>query len=248
MDPTATPREDLPARGDALAPPRAAGRWARGQHLALVLWVAVAVPFAGSIYALLGGTRATDPLTRAFGLYGQLIHEVTGLAVLGYVLARQRRSWKRLGWRVHPRDAAHALALLAATSVGMWASMWMVRDVASAIAGLGGPLVVPRALDLRLGWSIAAVAFVCLNPVFEELIVRAYLMTEIVALGGSRGLAVAVSVSVQLSYHLYQGLHAIPLGVFFTLASLYYARSRRLLPLIAVHLLLDLQALGGGPT
>jgi membrane protease YdiL (CAAX protease family) len=66
-------------------------------------------------------------------------------------------------------------------------------------------------------------------------------------LGGSRGLAVMVSVAVQMSYHLYQGLASgLALMIFFTLLSIYYVRTRRIVPVILVHLCLDVLSLVRG--
>jgi membrane protease YdiL (CAAX protease family) len=57
-------------------------------------------------------------------------------------------------------------------------------------------------------------------------------------------LAVVISVALQTSYHLYQGLPAalshIPA---FLLFSLYFVRTRRILPVILAHMFMDIFAL-----
>ena len=81
----------------------------------------------------------------------------------------------------------------------------------------------------------------CVNPFFEELIVRAYTISELVDRGANRAVAIAISVTVQLSYHLYQGLvNVFVLMVVFTVFSIYYSRTRRIVPVVLVHLGLDL--------
>lgn len=93
-----------------------------------------------------------------------------------------------------------------------------------------------------LGFKISflSIAFTCLNPFFEELIVRAYTMSEVISLGGGRTLAVLVSVIIQISYHLYQGLvHVLALIVIFTIFSIYFARTKKIMPIILAHLCLD---------
>ena len=74
------------------------------------------------------------------------------------------------------------------------------------------------------------------------MIVRAYVMTEVMELTGSSILAVAISVAcVRFSYHLYYGwLNAIQLCVLFLVFALYYAHSRRALPIIIAHGLVDI--------
>jgi len=83
-----------------------------------------------------------------------------------------------------------------------------------------------------------------MNPFFEELLVRAYLMTEIVELTGSSALAIAVSVAVQTSYHLYYGWSgALSLAFLFLAFALYFARSRRALPVVVAHGVFDIYGL-----
>jgi membrane protease YdiL (CAAX protease family) len=63
-------------------------------------------------------------------------------------------------------------------------------------------------------------------------------------LTGSGALAVAISVALQTVYHLYQGvIMAVATGAGFLIFSLYYARSRRITPVILAHLYLDALAL-----
>jgi membrane protease YdiL (CAAX protease family) len=97
------------------------------------------------------------------------------------------------------------------------------------------------------GISSLSIAFICLNPFFEELIVGAYTMSEVMNLGGTRALAVVVSVVAQMSYHLYQGVaSSLALTLLFTVFSIYYIRTRRIVPVILAHLCLDLLALFRG--
>lgn len=85
-----------------------------------------------------------------------------------------------------------------------------------------------------------------LNPFFEETLVRGYLMTELIELRHSVALAVVVSLAVQTSYHLYYGIYgALTVGSGLSVFALYYAKSRRLTPVILAHLLWDLTALLG---
>jgi membrane protease YdiL (CAAX protease family) len=63
-------------------------------------------------------------------------------------------------------------------------------------------------------------------------------------LGATRTFAVAISVVLQVSYHLYQGaLNVLLLAIIFTAFSIYYTRTRRIVPIILVHLGLDRFAL-----
>ncbi len=80
-------------------------------------------------------------------------------------------------------------------------------------------------------------------PIFEETIVRAYLMTELIELSWPPWLAVVLSFLLQGSYHLYYGVSgAILVSAGFVVLSIYFAKSRRLMPVLLCHLLWDLCA------
>jgi membrane protease YdiL (CAAX protease family) len=109
-----------------------------------------------------------------------------------------------------------------------------------------GHWLMPKNLHPLFGFgvSLLSIAFTCVNPFFEELIVRAYTMSEIWSAGGSAGVAIAVSVALQMSYHLYQGAaRAIGLTVIFTIYSIYYAQTRKIAPVVLAHLAMDSLAL-----
>jgi membrane protease YdiL (CAAX protease family) len=90
------------------------------------------------------------------------------------------------------------------------------------------------------GVFFTTILFQFLNPIFEELIVRAYLMTEIKALTGSASKAILASTLLQMSYHFYQGAPvAFAHGATFLLWSIYYAKTNRIAPIILAHLYSD---------
>lgn len=92
--------------------------------------------------------------------------------------------------------------------------------------------------------SVLPVLYALLNPFFEELLVRAFLVTEIEAIYRSTASAVFVSVTLQTSYHLYQGLPAMLSHTpVFLLFSLYFVRTCRILPVMLAHMFMDVYAL-----
>jgi membrane protease YdiL (CAAX protease family) len=84
------------------------------------------------------------------------------------------------------------------------------------------------------------------NAVLEEVVVVGYLMTRLRDLGWRPWHAVAASALLRGSYHLYQGVGAFignaVMGVVF---ALYFRRTRRVLPLIVAHAILDVAAFVG---
>ena len=87
------------------------------------------------------------------------------------------------------------------------------------------------------------VAICVINPIFEELIVVAYVIQAIEKKHGVT-FAIGASVFIRLLYHLYQGPAAVvailPMGVLFAVV---YWRWRALWPLVVAHGLADLIAL-----
>jgi membrane protease YdiL (CAAX protease family) len=201
------------------------------------------MPIVGSVYFLLGGTAPATAAGQGYQLWGALITESSSLAFLWYVMGRQGKSWKDIGWSPCLRDVPRALGLFLLTTITTWVVYFPIQFAYHAYSN---HFLTQKSLDSMFGFgiSIVSIAFVCLNPFFEELIVRAYTISEITNLGATRSLAIAISVALQLSYHLYQGVsNVFLLAMLFTVFSIYYTRTRRIVPIILVHLGLDLFAL-----
>ncbi|PWU60281.1 CPBP family intramembrane metalloprotease domain-containing protein [Micromonospora globispora] len=116
-----------------------------------------------------------------------------------------------------------------------------------AAAQLGiNATVVPAGLR-HLWWAVPVLILAAVqNAVLEEVIVVGYLVTRLRQLQWRLGAVVAASALLRGSYHLYQGFGAFVgnavMGVIF---SLFFLRTRRVLPLIIAHTLLDVVAFVG---
>lgn len=96
-------------------------------------------------------------------------------------------------------------------------------------------------------WTVPVyVAFALMNGVLEEVIVVAYLFTRWAQLGWSTRKIVLISAVIRGSYHLYQGFGGfignIIMGLVFGAV---YARTKRVMPLIIAHTLIDIAAYVG---
>jgi membrane protease YdiL (CAAX protease family) len=84
------------------------------------------------------------------------------------------------------------------------------------------------------------------NGVLEEVVVVGYLLTRLRQLGWSNGQALGASAVLRGSYHLYQGLGGLVgnmvMGLIF---AWWFQRTRRVLPLLVAHILLDTFAFVG---
>ncbi len=101
--------------------------------------------------------------------------------------------------------------------------------------------VVPEDLP-HVWWTIPVLILAAIgNAVLEEVVVVAYLLTRLRQLAIRLPWAIAASAVLRGSYHLYQGFggflgNAI-MGVVF---GLFFTRTRRVMPLIVAHSLMDI--------
>jgi uncharacterized protein len=164
-----------------------------------------------------------------------LVYELLLMTFLGTLL--YLRGWRvaRFGAPFTPGDLGIAPAL----ALGTYLISFALIVIAQA---LGGPSVqeamsVPLATQDVSVASLIAVSIV--NPIFEEVLLCGYVVT-VVKERRSFWTAVNVSVAIRLGCHLYQGVMGlvfiVPLGLLFTI---WYARTRRLWPVILAHSIID---------
>jgi len=224
--------------------PAVSAESARRRWLALgiVLFVSFAHFIVSSAYYAIGGIPHADSHQHQVRIAGALIAEAGALAVLWYVLSGQGRGWKDIGWNLAWMDVPRALGLVFGSTI---ASYFVSIAVQTSFRAYSGHYLPTKSMQGLLGGvSVLSIAFVCLNPFFEEFIVRGYLMSEVVGLGGKGVLAIFLSTAIQMSYHLYQGpANGIVLITTFTMFSIYFWDSRRIAPVVLAHLFLDAYAL-----
>jgi membrane protease YdiL (CAAX protease family) len=213
--------------------------------LAVLLVVAFGPMIVASISALWLGRLTASAKAVVPGLANLVVFELSGLILLAHLLFRQRRSFKSIGLGFSWRDLPLGVLLVVASYLASAACWLAIAAITSAVAGHApaaarapDPLYVGVAGLHALVWAVVLV-----NPWFEELIMRAYTMSEITALGGSAAVAVAASVGLQILYHLYQGVpRALAMAGGSLVCSLFYLRYRRIMPVILAHLVMDVAA------
>lgn len=193
-------------------------------EIALVLSVGFLWSTLHSLMVWLG---AAEPITRtALGTLHYLFDAALSIAVLAYVLYCQGRSLRTIGLTFRKSDPLWAVAI-------WFFDRLMMTAVYQNIHGFATPKHMPTGYTGPLQW-LAVIP----GAAHEELIVRAFLMTEVAELSGSWPLAVLTSVGFQTLYHLYQGTPAalMAAGSFFV-SAVYYANTRRITPVILAHAL-----------
>lgn len=116
---------------------------------------------------------------------------------------------------------------------------------AAATLGLNAR-IVPAALQ-PVWWAVPVLILAAAqNAILEEVIVVGYLITRLRQMAWGTAAIVATSAVLRGSYHLYQGFGAFVgnavMGVVF---ALFFLRTKRVMPLIVAHTLLDVAAFVG---
>lgn len=137
-------------------------------------------------------------------------------------------------------DLARGAGLAALIGLPGLALFWVAAQL-----GVNATLV-PAALP-HLWWAVPVLILAAVqNAVLEEVIVVGYLVTRLRQLNWRLGAVLTASAVLRGSYHLYQGFGAFVgnavMGVIF---GLFYLRTRRVVPLIVAHTLLDVVAFVG---
>jgi membrane protease YdiL (CAAX protease family) len=203
----------------------------RWLELGLVLLIAFGNALLYSLYYLKNGPPH-DLSVSSLRYPALVLQQGSTLLLLAYVLARRGLDFGNIGLRWSPMDVGVGTILAVISHVVYGFGYAFIRTFHHALLGTDStaknifghpPLVL-------------AVAFCLLNPLLEELVVRAYLMTEVIELTGSTLSAVIISVLVQFSYHLYYGwAGAISVSFQFLVYALYFAHWRRALPIVIAH-------------
>jgi membrane protease YdiL (CAAX protease family) len=215
--------------------------------LLLVLAIAFSQSLVLSVYLVVSRDHLPDgPSFVKVRVLDGILTEVIALALLICLISRQGRSLRDIGFQFAWKDIPRTILL----SIVSYASYYILYYLLYWVFWLAGTHATgPANVEFlhygRQGWNLLVmIPFSILNPFFEELIVRAYLITEVEYLTGKTWLAVLISVVLQSSYHLYQGVFsALAIGGGFLIYSLYFAKVRRITPVIFSHMIDDLAAL-----
>jgi membrane protease YdiL (CAAX protease family) len=106
--------------------------------------------------------------------------------------------------------------------------------------------VVPAALP-AVWWAVPVLVLSAVqNAVLEEVVVVGYMLTRLRALGTRPATAVTASALLRGAYHLYQGFGGFignaVMGVVF---AVFFLRTRRVMPLVVAHSVLDIVSFVG---
>ena len=252
-EPAAAPTVESPPTATSPPPPvvpasasPAKAPWTEREIRTFELVLVCLLAFGRSILSsghtlwLYGGYIRPAYETGTYGWIYNIFCQASGLGLLCYVLLRRRKSFADLGFNWEKKDIGRSILL----RLGGWLAFYAVYNgiYYSGLTTTSYQAGTTQVAHLLFGGGIfeATILYQFLNPFFEELIVRAYVMTEITFLTNSLPKAVMVSTLLQTSYHFYQGAPAaIGHGATFLIWSIYYAKTGRIAPIILAHLYSD---------
>lgn len=171
-----------------------------------------------------------------------VIYFLTELRPAGMAAGTGSSAFRKLGFNfARPgKDLLQGLglaALIGIPSLGLYAA-GRALGITTAI--------IPSALD-SYWWTVPVLILSAIrHGIVEEVIVVGYLLDRLGKLGWGMPLAIFASSMLRGSYHLYQGFgpfigNAV-MGVIFALI---YTKTRRVMPLVIAHALLDIVAFVG---
>ena len=198
---------------------------------------------------LSGQTTTLNPVL-AQSQFFDLVYQLLGIffslmpvALVLFLLTEPGRSaFRRIGFTFSRplRDFGLGFALAAVIGAG-------TLGVYAAGRALGiTTALIPAALD-TYWWTLPVLVLSALrHAVLEEVIVVGYLFTRLRAVGWGVPAMILTSALIRASYHLYQGIGPgignFVMGLIFGYA---YYKTRRVMPLIIAHALVDIAGFVG---
>lgn len=209
-----------------------------GAEIIVVISVAFLPPFVTSLIMLFG--NAQDYFSAhmlSFGMGQGILHHLFAILLGVYVIWQRGESVREFGIAFKLRVIPISLGLF----VGGYILSVLGYYAATGFAGGDIPAVTDSGTMRAFGNSPVALsaAYIVTGALFEELLVRAYLITRLRQLGWNTPAAVLLSTLVQAAYHVHQGpglCSTIPL---FLLFSVFFARYRNALAIVLAHVYIN---------
>jgi membrane protease YdiL (CAAX protease family) len=211
-------------------------------ELILVILIAFWQSIYIAIYTVLSGKPLNIGVINSNYYITAFINAVLAIGLMFYVLYKNgyASSYIGLNFPLKWKDLFHALALYFFSLLVMVVLILTLRYIAPSFV-----LSISHPKNLEFFHNRNFTAFIILLaiiiPIKEEFIVRGFTMARIFELTTNKYLTVGLSVLIQFSYHLYQGLpSALLLLVPFTTFAVYFSKYRNLNAVVFAHILTDI--------
>jgi len=209
-------------------------------------WVEIALVsvLAFGFFAFVSLSYVVRPKVQAHfddsGFLNLMLVQLGLLAVIALFLWLRGWTLRKIGLSLWLNDLPIGV-LLGFGALVAWVAIYIVTAMLAPGLAQGMSDTSSGLIEHHLNWWIVIPAIV-VNPFFEELFETGYIVTALKR-DDNPWFAVNVSVAIRLVCHLYQGplgvLSILPPGLIF---GYWFARTGRLWPCIAGHILVDLLA------
>jgi membrane protease YdiL (CAAX protease family) len=223
--------------------------WTEKQLLIIEVLLVCSIAFGVNVLSSFRALQVHSSIGSGSSAYSwayTVFRHVAMLGLVWYLLIRRGKSFSDLGltWSRSAKEIAKVIGISILLRIGGNLAYSGIYD-ALYYSGLtevshkeAGAFVHHYLFGGGIFWSTRLYQFV--NPFFEEIIVRGYLMIQVRLLTNSATKAVIISTTLQTSYHFYQGAPvALAHAGTFLLWSIYYAKTNRLTPVVLAHLYSD---------
>src|SRR5881628_608262 len=227
-----------PQRLSSSQPPSSESPCSRRRALSLEMLTVCAVTLLPplAISTLAAAAPSLVPPVGIAGLMLGVLQALLGLLLVRYVLFARGETPADIGFRLRLRAVLEAFPLVVVGYVVVLAA------VLTLLGGVLADVPTQRARTAFLATSgPLSLVYVIAGPLFEETVVRAYLMTRLTALGFAVPTVVLASAVLQTAYHTYQGLAfaLVYLPLFVVFAGYFAWRRNAVAPALA-HVMIDI--------
>jgi hypothetical protein len=209
-------------------------------ELVLICGLAIGPNLLKSVMIVMGSdvpTVESGAQASALSWTYKVVQNTLILLLLWYVLLRRSKSLADIGMSFRWQDLLWSIGLFMG---GSFIHHYIYKIlILTGVATASYSSVHANVDNYLFGGGISGVIFlaVLVNPFFEELVQRAYLMTMLKQLTRSVLVAVLISTFIQTFAHLYQGMPAmLALSGTFLFFSIYFAMTNRIWPILLAHL------------
>lgn len=203
----------------------------------------VALP---AFFRALHGFLAPESMARGtdhpqLGFFSTVAEQLLLLALVWHIARLNGEGVGDFSEPIARRDVFRAFGLAFAGYVAYWA---VFSTLHAAAPGFFSASERPQAVKLfQVPLSAGYLAWMVVNPHFEEITIRGFLQTRLRQAGFGATAIVLMSSLIQGAYHIYQGIpSAMALTASFCFWAAYYQKTRRLWPIVGAHWIMDLFA------
>ena len=164
---------------------------------------------ASSFAALFYGDNLKMNISSDYYFISSIIFEIGGLILLAYIFLKEKISRQDIGFNFEKKDIWRFILLFISSYAILFLIAFSILMIYYFITGNFFTPELKNIFQVQVKLSVFYVIFILINPFFEELVMRGYLIIRLKNIGLSKYLAGLLSILVQTLYHSYQGFYGV---------------------------------------